>query len=138
MNDLDLNALYKNPSPEESTHIDFAKTVNYVSAYTYLDMSIVKNGCPSSYQASNLLLRKTQLLYRNNDVSWIEAVADFEELHAECLLKDRKNAILFFSLLWIFLNGSAKALTIYNLSIRRMLNRSERRSFGEWIVCRKK
>lgn len=97
MNDLDLNALYKNPSPEESTHIDFAKTVNYVSAYTYLDMSIVKNGCPSSYQASNLLLRKTQLLYRNNDVSWIEAVADFEELHAECLLKDRKNAILFFS-----------------------------------------
>lgn len=80
------------PALEESTGVDFDKTIDYISSYTSLDMGIVKNNCPSSYQASNLLLRKAQLLYRNNDAAWLEAIAAFEELHAECLQKDKKNA----------------------------------------------
>lgn len=96
---LTVNTLCEsNPPLGVSTHVDFRKTVNYISTYSSLDIGIVKNSCPSSYQASNLLLRKAQLLYRNNDVSWIEAVADFEELHAECLQKDRKNAVGTFTL----------------------------------------
>lgn len=96
--ELTINTLSKDyPSLEESTHIDFEKTVNYLSGYTSLDIEIVKNSCPSQYQASNLLLRKAQLLYRNNDASWLEAIAAFEELHAECLLNDNKNAIGIFS-----------------------------------------
>lgn len=99
MTDLTINTLYENNlSLEGSTRIDFTKTVNYISAHTSLDIGIVKNRCPSSYHISNLLLRKAQLLYRNNDVSWIEAIAAFEELHAECLQKDRKNAIGAFTL----------------------------------------
>ena len=96
MTDLTINTLYENNlSLEGSTRIDFTKTVNYISAHTSLDIGIVKNRCPSSYHISNLLLRKAQLLYRNNDVSWIEAIAAFEELHAECLQKDKKNEIVY-------------------------------------------
>lgn len=98
MTELTINTLSKDyPSLEESTQIDFNKTIDYLSSYTSLDVDIVKNNCPSQYQASNLLLRKAQLLYRNNDVAWLEAIAAFEELHAECLLKDNKNAISIFS-----------------------------------------
>lgn len=93
-----MNTLGKDyPALEESTGVDFDKTVDYISAYTSLDMGIVKNNCPSSYQASNLLLRKAQFLYRNNDTAWLEAIATFEELHAECLQKDKKNAVGAFT-----------------------------------------
>lgn len=98
MTELTINTLSRDyPSLEESTQIDFNKTIDYLSGYTSLDIDIVKNNCPSQYQVSNLLLRKAQLLYRNNDVAWLEAIAAFEELHAECLLKDNKNAISIFS-----------------------------------------
>lgn len=99
MTALTINTLHKDhPSLEESTHVDFYKTTDYITRYTSLDIEIVKKNCPSQYQASNLLLRKAQLLYRNNDVTWLEAIAAFEELHAECLQKDRRNAIGIFTL----------------------------------------
>lgn len=99
MTELTINTLNKNyPSLEESTRVDFEKTIEYISRFTSLDIEIVKNSCPSQYQASNLLLRKAQLLYRNESTAWLEAIAAFEELHAECLLKDKRNAIGIFTL----------------------------------------
>lgn len=99
MTELTINTLSKNClSLEESTQVDFEKTTAYISRFTSLDIEIVKNNCPSQYQASNLLLRKAQLLYRNESATWLEAIAAFEELHAECLQKDRRNAIGAFNL----------------------------------------
>lgn len=85
------------PAMEISRNVDFDKTVEYILRYSNFKMEVVTNNTPSYYAASDILLRKARLLYRNKEMMWIEAIAAFEELHAECLVKDGKDAAAAFS-----------------------------------------
>lgn len=80
------------PIMEVSTNVDFEKTVNYILHHSGMNMEIITDNHSSYYPMSDILLRKARLLYRNKEMTWIEAVACFEEQHAECLIKDGKNA----------------------------------------------
>lgn len=60
--------------------------------HSCINMEVITNNRSSCYQESDILLRRAQLQYKNKEITWIEAMACFEEQHGECLLKNGRDA----------------------------------------------